>query len=373
MNKDFHNKQKDVTKLKLEIYNNYIETYLMKVLNKFPECFIWDFFCWPWYTEENEKWSPLILIDIIKKILNDKVLKTKKFKIHLFFNDEDPENIEKLKKNLIFKSDKVSIVYWKKNTIDLKSNILWLKEYKHMSKFLFLDPYWYIEKSTGFSKQDLEEIMKIKHTEILLFNPIQFAYRWFQASQKTNKKFVNIEKFNEDYWLNKKQEITDIYKFCKNMKAGLLSENIIKFVVPVLLEWKNKNSLFLLTNRIEWADLMINTIWRKTTGWWNKIVSDTTQLQLWNYNKDLQPDYFCGYLKDFKDKILKNIKEYGKLTNKDIIKLRCKFWIHYKIAEEILSSLIWKEIDINIDIKKTLYLHINHYNNEEKYILTLKI
>jgi hypothetical protein len=43
--KDFFEKQSDLTASKLEIYENYIESYIMTLLMQFGVCFIGDLFC----------------------------------------------------------------------------------------------------------------------------------------------------------------------------------------------------------------------------------------------------------------------------------------------------------------------------------------
>ena len=73
-NKNFFQDQKDNTAIKLKFYSNYIETYLFKVLMQFGVCFVGDLFCGQGKNGD-KKGSPLLLLDIAARVLNNSVLK----------------------------------------------------------------------------------------------------------------------------------------------------------------------------------------------------------------------------------------------------------------------------------------------------------
>lgn len=376
-NDNFFDSQSNLSKIKLDIYNDYIETYLFKILWTFKECIIWDLFSWPWITDDWNEWSPIKLLKIINKVLGNEKIKVKNpERVHIIFNDSNENNIKLLKEKIEeinYNKDIIKIYLINSEVWNLINDIK--KININCAKFFFLDPFWYTEKSTWFSIDDLNDLMKIKYTEILLFNPLFFAYRWYKISQTTIKDCSNIENFKKDYGLDKEKNISDIYSFCKKIKDNLLSDNI-KFVIPVLIDWwKSKNALFLLTNSIIWADLMIKTVARKTIWWWNDIKSWDSQLQLWwNFNTDFQPDYFLEYMNWFNDKLLSKIQEKWRVNNKYIIELRCKYWIHYKIAEDIIKKLEKeKKIKTTLQSKKSLYLDIKYFSEKEneKYTITI--
>ena len=83
-NKEYYNKQDDLTAAKIEFYQDYIEEYLIKLLMGFKKCFIADLFCGAG-KNGNKLGSPLILIDRIKYVLTIPQLQNPQ--IYILFND----------------------------------------------------------------------------------------------------------------------------------------------------------------------------------------------------------------------------------------------------------------------------------------------
>src|SRR3989339_1168759 len=75
-NKDFFDSQTDLTASKILIYRQYLNSFLPKVLMQYGRCFIVDFFC-GCGKNGNEDGSPLVLLNVAKKMLESPVLRCK--------------------------------------------------------------------------------------------------------------------------------------------------------------------------------------------------------------------------------------------------------------------------------------------------------
>jgi len=91
--KNFFKEQSDGTQVKIAVYCDYIEGYLIKVLMQFGICFVGDLFCGPGKIREKDG-SPLILIEKSKRILKSKALikRWSNPRIYIFFSDSVLQN-----------------------------------------------------------------------------------------------------------------------------------------------------------------------------------------------------------------------------------------------------------------------------------------
>lgn len=105
MAKDFHNKPfDDETILKLEIFQGYIREWLPVFLSRksFNVINIFDFFAGPGKDVDDKRGSPLIIIDEVRNFLNDPSRShAKNVTISLYFNDDDKNKHDKLKKEVV--------------------------------------------------------------------------------------------------------------------------------------------------------------------------------------------------------------------------------------------------------------------------------
>lgn len=98
--KGFYTDQSSLTAAKIEIYGEYLKRYLPKILMSFGKCLIADLFCG---TGKNgsKKGSPLILLETAEYILTSELIKNKRPKIQILFNDKENKNVENLKEEVI--------------------------------------------------------------------------------------------------------------------------------------------------------------------------------------------------------------------------------------------------------------------------------
>ena len=176
--------QSELTATKIRFFERYIERYLIKVLMKFGRCFIGDLFCGAGKNGE-EDGSPLILIDKAKSILeNDLLLKRhSKPEVIILFNDRNEKNIKSLKEELkeIDIPDNIKIIEPTcKDFADVLAETKSIFKKIKQAKFFFLDPYGY----SDIHIDDIKTIMDFSYTEILLFLPTFFIYRFADAKKK---------------------------------------------------------------------------------------------------------------------------------------------------------------------------------------------
>jgi len=104
MAKDFHNEPFDEeTILKLEIFRGYIREWVPVFLSKriFNCIYIFDFFAGPGKDSNDQKGSPLIIIDELKKYFEHHISPAvPNIAIKLIFNDVDHDKIDSLQKEL---------------------------------------------------------------------------------------------------------------------------------------------------------------------------------------------------------------------------------------------------------------------------------
>ena len=179
---DFFDEFNDSTKAKLGVYRAYIARYL-KVLskayqqswnrNKKDTVYIADLFAGPGKDERGNPGSPMILLDYLAQTYLEGL------QVKICFNESDPENHRKLKafvdNHRIQKINWVETDVQNKDYADLLPQILSKhKTHNYFKRFFFIDPFGY----SGIRLADMKEILKDGDTEVLLFLPVSFIYRF---------------------------------------------------------------------------------------------------------------------------------------------------------------------------------------------------
>ncbi len=220
------------SKAKVELYQKYLSIYLniLTRVEHINKIHIYDLMCGEGIYTDNSEGSPIAAIKTIKEIYSQN--NSNLHKIKVWFNDRDKSEIELDK----YKIDRIkeycsttslhkqlNITYSKKDYSSLHPKILSkIKELKSDRFLLFIDPYGYKKIEPKYLKNYLEN----KNTEILLFLPISYMYRFAnKALSKEDftggealKKFLNalfkeketfsssddfIEKLKKKYRTNK--------------------------------------------------------------------------------------------------------------------------------------------------------------------------
>jgi len=326
-NKKYYNKQDDLTAVKIEFYQNYIEVYLIKLLMGFGKCFIADLFCGAGKNGDKAG-SPLALLNRAEYILT--VPQLRDSQIYILFNDKNKNNIQSLEKELksVKRNENINI-FSVQNKIFKNILLEILEQFRHkvVPKFFLLDPFTYSDVKIIH----LKEIMSLKNTEILLFLPTFHAYRFAgdEKLKKDHKTRVFVEEFT-DKGIYDYENIDD---FMQSIKNKLRQKLGLDFVRPILLDGgKRKNALFLLTKNQEGMMLM-NKIALKMS-------EDGKGINIKNFGqRTLLGTSWTSKFKLFSSKLIGEIKKRGQMTNIEIIKFTIMEEFLPKHAKDVLKDL----------------------------------
>lgn len=363
-NEKFFKNQNDSTAVKIEIYKQYIESYLCKVLCFYGNCFIGDLFCGPG-KNGSEKGSPLSLIDIINKTLESSVIDEKSRNIYVLFNDIDKENIKKLKEELskIQINKKIKIAYGTDDHLKIIDNekIINILKRRDCSKFFFLDPY-------NYSSVDPEEIKKIIDSnsgEVLLFLPIFDAYR-FSNTLKV-KPVPKLKKFLDNFTKKGVSDYIDIYDFANSISEKMeeLFPKVFSRVI-IIDNGSRKYSLLFLTKNIKGMFLINKVFLNKSYDGRGVCVSEVIKQTQRLFKKELiETEEFRKCIEKFENDLLEEIKKKKTINNAEIIDFTARKGFLCKHANDLLKKLK-QENKIKVSYDEGLSQR-NFYVNEDYY------
>ena len=333
---NFFEKQTILTAAKTKIYKDYITGYLPKLLMSFGRCFIADLFCGPGKNGGNSG-SPLILIDRIKYILSSPKINQRSYlKIDILFNDQESENIKNLKEELSkidYDKNIINIEVKNEKYENLLPKIIKNTELYRTPKFFFLDPFKY----SNVKMTDLQELMLLPNTEVLLFVPVFLSYRFTSANFNEDHK---TRKFNEEFTIKGMADYKSIHPYLTSIKSKLIQQIKLgqidnkPYVRYILLDGgTSKNSLFLITGHMK-AMLLMNKIAFKNThdGSCNKINLD-------NQNTLFPTNEYTQFYSLFKNKLIDYIQENMRVSNYNLIEYTIREGFLPKDTKYILKEL----------------------------------
>jgi three-Cys-motif partner protein len=332
-NKEYYNKQDNLTAAKIEFYQDYIKGYLPKLLMGFKQCFIADLFCGAG-KNGNKQGSPLVLIDKAKYIL--KIPQLRNSQIYILFNDKEKSNIENLEIELkkIKENKNIIISPIQNNSFEgILPEILKLFRYKDIPIFFFLDPFTY----SDVKMKHLKELMSLKFVEVLLFSPIFHSYRF--ASDKKLKIDHKTREFIEEFTDRGISDYESIDDFMKSIKNRLRKELSLDFVRPILLNnGSRKNSLFLLTKHELGMILMNNLCIKKSRDGSGIDVKENYENKKFLTDKKKILKLTSRY-KDFKTSLLAKLQDKKEMTTSEIKKFTIMSEFRPQDASNILKEL----------------------------------
>ena len=359
MTKEFFDRQTDLTAAKILIYRQYLNSYLPKVLMQFGKCFIVDFFCGRGKNGEQDG-SPLVLLDVAKKMLESPVIKRKwvNAEIVIIFCDLEKKYCDDLtallKTMSLPKGIKIlgPLCEDFKSTMDRATNTFKIVK---TPKFFFLDPFTY----SDIGIDDVKALMDVPAAEVLLFLPTFHSYRFVKCAQEVGA----LKKFLEDFTERGCADYEDIYDFNESIRLKLLKYIGLKYVRAVGLdEGTRKNALFYLTKHITGMLVMNKLVWKYAT--------DGATVKT---NRDIEPALFnlstvsSNYAK-MKVLLQNHIKEQKQISNVEIIDFAAQCGFDTKYANEVLKGMK-KQGLIEVEYKQRdkirgFYVADNHWDNE---------
>jgi len=169
------------TEIKLMLYKQYLQNYLLILLNSAytNTIHIYDLFCGKGETEDGQVGSALISV---KQAISSACSYTKSKRIVVHLSDKNKAFCEGLKLKLasIAIPSNIEVSIQCKEFKDEVSNIISRHDHEKNSKVLFfIDPYGY--KDTP--PETLLDLKQNPNTEIMLFLPVSFIYRFIDSPQ----------------------------------------------------------------------------------------------------------------------------------------------------------------------------------------------
>ncbi|MFA5128233.1 MAG: three-Cys-motif partner protein TcmP [Patescibacteria group bacterium] len=336
--KEFFNDQSDGTAVKINFYEDYIESYLFKILLSFGSCMIADLFCGPGKNGDKDG-SPLILLKKATEVLKDEKFSNSvksSSEIIVIFNDINKENINKLKSELsaISLPGNIKIIEPQNNKFsDIAAEIVKLNI--SMPKFFFLDPFTYGD----IQLSEIKQLMDINCSEVMLFMPTFLAYR-FATSIKNPQKLIS---FLNNFTDKGVYDYEDIYDFVNSIKRKIKMELGLKFVQDALIDvGKNKNSLFLLTKNTKGAMLFNNLFWKESYDGKSLNVSEIkhNEKEPRLFSKDVLPTAELEErVLNFQTKVIDELKKKRKMCNTEVIEFTVVEGFKPKHANDVLIKL----------------------------------
>lgn len=334
----------DHSAAKVQLLGGYLKRYLNIISNDgyTDAIHMHDLFCGPGTYEDGGEGSPVVMLRNIKETYYTQIAlgTRKKPKINCHFNDINPELIAKLKETIkeksLYYSDFGTLNF---TTKDYKQEVEHLKDtfkkFNNEKAFVFIDPYGYKEVKAS----DIKGLMDCKKkSEVLLWLPIQFMYRF--ANEEMPEVLRNFTT-ELDVFESAKQA-GNVWDFITTLKEGFqnyLGNNC--FVDRFTLK-KEENTVFCLyffTSHIRGFEKMLEAKWEM----------DTEQGRGWQYNVT-GPNLFSDLKTNELAEKLKEVLKIRKLTNAEVYEYCLRLGYLPKHVTEIFKD--WQTKDILIVVTK---------------------
>ena len=321
---------------KVRLLGEYITRYLNIISNDnfTEEIHVYDLFCGQGIYENGGEGSPIVALKKIKQIYFSTIAQrdSKTPKINCYFNDIDNEKIEKL--NFVINQSALhysSIGRLELTSNDYKVEVSKLKEkiklFKNEKAFVFIDPYGYKE----LVAKDIKDLL-CKKTEILIWLPLQFMYRFSDEGTPPVLKNLML-----DLNINEKSKLTkNVWEYIHLLKNGLQKFLGSNYFVDHFSLKKEENTVFCLfffTSHIKGFEKMLESKWQ----------IDTEEGRGWEYSGNSPTLFFEQKTNEFEIQLVNFIKG-NKRFNCDIYEFTLREGYLIKHTNEILSNLQKKGI-----------------------------
>ncbi len=362
-------KKKDVKKnllnhseAKVTLLGEYIDRYLNVICNDgyTRGINIYDLFCGEGVYNNGGEGSPLVIMRSVKKAHYRDVARGKlKTKLNCYFNDIDNQKVEKAKNKILEKS----LYYPDFGTINfssldykeyLKGLTVTLNKLNNEKAFVFIDPYEY--KHIKISH--IKALMANKKTEVLLWLPTQFMYRFEKNGTPLALKDFIKELVPYSQW----NQSNNVWKFVEELKAAFQDSMGNDYFVDNFTIQKDNNTVFCLfffTSHIKGFEKMLESKWK----------IDTEQGKGWNYSGN-QPSLFHQQkINPLSEKLEKYLKASNR-TNGEVFEFTLRQGFLPKHTTEVFID--WQntgKLDVILEDgkkarKKSFYISYKNYRNE---------
>ena len=356
----------DHSGVKVRLLGEYLKRYLNIISNDgYTERIkIYDLFCGEGLYENNGEGSPLVILRAVKDMHFVNVAKQNKVpKIDCQFNDLDADKIQKVEKVVKERSLHYpsfgEIKYTSKDYIDeVKELSEILPKLKNQKAFIFIDPYGY----KHIKASDLKTLLTKGKSEVLLFLPTQFMYRF--DSNGTPEALID---FIEELTEYKNWKVTDsVWEFIRQLQEAFRNYLGLKFYVDTFSIQKDPSTVFCLfffSSHIKGFEKMLEAKWE----------IDTEQGKGWNFTGN-QPSLFFEQKTNILEEKLNNFLKGQKRTNGEIYEFTLRSGFLPKHTNEIFYN--WQQSGkLYVFSKKELrvrkgafYISYNYFKNEDQKV-----
>jgi three-Cys-motif partner protein len=256
---------------KVELYIKYLAVYLniIERVQFIEKIFLFDLFAGEGVYEDGKKGSPLQCVETIRRHYFSNGNKTKD--IMLILNDAEMSKIEKGKKKIDrikehieigFVPSNVKIKYFSVDYANIVKHVI--RHLNHLENsqraLVFVDPWGYKD----IHPEEIKLILMNGQTELLLFLPIYFMYRF--ANKAVTEGFEggeSLERFFQELFENNIPNTKNVYTFIFDIKKRFQDYLQMKYVDTFFIE-RDANSVFCLfffTNNKVGYKKMVHTKW----------------------------------------------------------------------------------------------------------------
>lgn len=335
------------SKAKLDLYKKYLEHYL-RVLSLASFCTkinLYDIFCGIGLYEDGNIGSPLIAADGIKanNVFLGQLSKPVT-QISLTINDNQFDKIKTVEKLLEDKKVKNCTYHFFNEDADNMLDIA-ISQVNSFSaserNLIFIDPYGY----SNIHKNKLEELLKNKNTEIVLFLPVMQMYRFTNVALNDfeRKCYNNLRRFINTFFptdhIIHQDKIPNIFDYINEIKKALTFNNQF-FTCSHYLERESGNyyALFYISPHIYGLDKMVETKWAADPVNGKGYKQESAQYSF--FDSEFKQADTRKQIEFLKNQILTELKLKMQLNNLDIYRLTLLNEFKPSHANGVLKELL---------------------------------
>ncbi len=368
---------------KIEFYKEYLKRYLrpLTLSPHIDKINIYDVFCGMGIYEDGGKGSPIAAFDAIKEFSEDPISKKGEADITLIINDINKLNVQNVESYISARNNNYCTL--DPHHFDIDSFFPYiLKRVSRSSgrerNLLFIDPYGY----SKIKREVLEHLLANTHTEIILFLPISFMYRFTNAAvNDTNNiaQYQGLRDFIHSFFPEETSFASDnmnVHTYINSITSALrFSKDVYTTSYYIERSPSNYFALFFMTKHIYGFEKILEVKWLldENKGKGFNIPDPTGNLfeevfakedELKN-SKELEQ-----YLKDF----LKTAR-----TNRELYEFVLRKEFLPKHANQILKDLHKKNKisavleDGQPTRKGAYYINYKGYTGQVPHIVTFKL
>jgi three-Cys-motif partner protein len=352
----------DHSKAKVKLLEKYLEKYLNIISNdKYTnKIHVFDLFCGEGiYVNEGEG-SPIAILRVLKDLHFANKAKNKNIpKVDVLFNDIDEFKIQKLKniieeKKLHYESFG-KLNFRSKNYKEILDGLIsYVQSFKNEKAFIFIDPYGYKE----IRASEIKKLLQSKKSEVLLFLPTQFMYRFDEKGTPQ----ALIEILEELVDLKDWKQNNSVYSFVEQFKEALKKYLGDEFFIDSFTIKKDESTVFCLyffSSHIRGFEKMLETKWQ----------IDADEGKGWSYTRtsNLFSSLKTNHLEE---ELIKFFKSSGRIYNGDVYVYALRLGFLPTHCNEVLTAL---QNDGKLEVlsnknekirKSAFYISYENYKND---------